>query len=1030
MTEMFSLNELEGVELDEAFIIRHICCEDAENTSQEASGDSRKRLSKQEEEIDGVPQQELLLSICERFVKSFLMDNWDEMEQLDQSILECLHVLTSVQDVLEDSMKQLQSIQEEMGDVREKLTDTTVRLANHRISETVLWGVISQLLLPPEIVSLLTKASDERLGEQYKADLKLLLRYLQYRRSTVTALDESCRNEPRRSASPEQPASPMMGALGGSPLGTYATYAGGDSGGVASPLARTKEQQENQEHTLRQVRISFKNCKSYYDLIRVLDSVTVLACVKVKHFLSRQLKVLAVPNTNICIQQEHSLKEHTFYVYFLKYAPGLLHHASSGKVRSAGVENRLPQVSGHGEAKGDESSAPIGAGKPLVPYRIVTALYREFRTEYCSILSEVYLQKFKSYVFDCNALEYPTTVSRASTIFSSQAGSNSSGAPGVYNYVLPQLSDMVTAVAGPGPWAIGERGNAILRAMWSTPPLILGMEKMKMRKHTYEETIRSLFRLLCDVVTHEYLFSFQLFCGDTSVFFDTFKPIIQFVLDYISEIVLKQREGAVVKMVRDRWDGSTVNQHACEDCYGLLIIIRMCHEFCHFMNHERHLSCLNGFFDAVLRLLWPSFHATYSPQRIALRCVAPTALIACLAGPSLSTLEQKMCTVHPLTKSLSTLSCSILSIILGAKNIREPKCLQWERIKQAQQATEEVSDQKSQEKQARSSLAHSSLLGEDEKTHTPGGEEHHKKKRGIRHQACAIINAQGRGSYIAYSIEHIQTLLQSMSSLRAEALRRLEEVASLLLSKESAAVQGDAALFKSAFILNNVYYIYAQLHQTPVILTEEAGAATGLDAFADAEDEQWASTRRTGTSFMDPDSEGQVPTVGSRCDLEDVLRVYEESRKNFIEHVVRKNLSEISELIPDEANASQGEGGHPPHQQSPSQDHQRSSSVKGTPVDPNRVRRAAEQFAAYWPRMMNGVRDCVHHLIADPDNKKDVIAQACMECLLRNTRFHALVKQQAKAHPEAFNGISLSSTLIMNQKILVHMRSFSSIPEQ
>eukprot|EP00796_Vickermania_ingenoplastis_P009174 gene9174-6452_t len=873
-------SEFEDVELDDEFMEHHLCSHSSSLVEDLEKGVSQGRL----------------LAVCDEFVEAFLVQRWESLTALDKSILECLRVLNNVQTVLEDFIKQLEAIQGEMGDVREQLTQTTIRLANNKMAESVLWGVISQLLVPPEIVQLLTKASEERLGEQYRTGLQLLLRYLQYRRSTWKAMSGE---QGRPTAHSESSASPF-------------------------PRPEGESREAHQEKALREVRISFKNCKPYFELVRVLDNVTVLACVKIKHFLSQQLKVLSVPNTNICIQQEHSLKDHAFYVYFLKYSPGLLRHALNTG------------------AEGERQAT-------LIPYRIVRSLYREFRAEYCSTLAGVYLQKFKSYVFDCNALEISTAATRSTAIFSSApAKGNGSSSP---FYVLPQLSDMVAAVSGVGPWSLGDRGSTLFYLLAS--PLIPAVEKMQQRKHSYEETLRSTFRLLCDVVTHEYLFSFQLFCGDATVFHDTFAPIMDFLLSYISEIILKERQGDVTRMLKERWDTS-VHAQAVEDSYGLLLLVRLCHDFSFFMHHERRLSCLDGFFYAVLQLVWPAFQNTYEPQRTALRCVAPSSLAACLAGPSSASLKHKVSVVHPMVKSLVEYSSNLLAMVLGSKGI----------------GTVPLDEGPPNEGQ---------ISGQEVNGEAP---DHPAVSRSIRERACAVLDAEGDHNPLQTTRTYFSSLLSNMALLRAEAFLRLDELATFWIQKEKTLSPQDADLFRSALLLNNAHYMYFSLSQARIILSE---------------DEYRQQQLHSGAEDI---------VVASRSQLHDLQQCYDVYKRKFIGNTIRKHLCELLSVAGETAQDA-AEPADPP------------------PVEPLQVWHAAEKFAAQWQQRLNGIRDTVHALVGDPLNQKDLVAQACMESLLLNKRFHDTANRYANQQPESFRGRPLHTFLISNQKMLVHMRSFS-----
>lgn len=1044
--EEWNLSELEGVQLDDDFILHHISND--ENIVSRSSTPEKSRVNYAGEtpfahytsgsavhpivqqssskalnsclslsenphlvllpsEFRDVPQQKLI-RICYEFVDCFLVKKWETLKLMDHSIVQCLEVLNTVQEVLEDFMKKLELIQHEIGDVRDQLTSTTTHLENYRASETVLWKVISQLLLPPEIVSLLTRASDERLGEQYKIGLRMLLHYLHNRSSTWKEMAKESKQ--------------LASAVSSSAQSEH-------NSSTSSPV----QSKDYQERALREVRFSFKNCKPYHDLVSVMDSVTVLACVKVKKFLSSQLQLLAVPLTNICIQQDHRLKEHKFYVSFLKNAPQLLRHPRMG-----GVEPELPAN--------------------RIPYQIANALYREFQHEYSTILSTICLEKIKGYLIQCMSAELdPPPMSKNSPVSLSSAPSggasavlstgveggggalSSSDGMNTIHFSVPLLSDMLAAVSGVEPWNLGKRGRNIFRKLFNAP-LIPLLEQLQVQKHPYEETIRSLFRLLCDMATHEYLFSFQFFSGDTAVFSQTLFPILEFICEFVSKIVKKpspQEEGQLSRWAQEYkgrrgsftasatvGSGSNTTARATEDSYGLLILIRLCHEFQNYMTAVRRLPCLNGFFENVLQLLWPAFMQNFQMQRIAVRCVAPAALAACLSGPSTSTIGKKMASVHPLTQCLSEYLRQLLSIILGTSNL---KMLSPSDDK-AKFGTDKAEETESNNQFFCSFLPLLSYLP----TKVMKDGRIKINWQSIQQQACAIMDESGRGNNIALSNEQVLMLLEEMVLLRHEAVGRLEELALYILhgsGKNKSVPEKDITLLKTAFVLNNIYYMYAKLYHTPIIQSasppplkaNEEEAETYLPqptrkSVFPGDDYTRDERRKNRSSEDDEEEEEKVEedTVGNRCNLEDVWNIYECTRKRFVHCVLEKYLSEMCELAPEVKEKEEKEKGG-------------IAKAVDSVGDPLRVRREAERFASEWVTILNGMRDTTRELVSDPGHQKEVMAQTCMEYLLLNTRFHSAVNQCAVAHPDIFKGAPLRN-LVSNQKLLAHMRTFVTFP--
>lgn len=900
MNSKWNLTELEGVELDDDFVRAHLSS---------SAPSSRRRHS------SSIVSHRKLFAICDEFVHCFLVERWNELALLDNSVTKCMEVLRSVEEVLQDVMAQINSIQEEMGDVRQRMTQTSLGLNNSRVSELVLWGVISQLLIPPEVVSLLTRTSEERLGQQYKIGLQLLLRYLQYRRSTWKMIAEEKEHE--------------------------GEAAEGSARSVSSSELNHREQcTAEQEQALRKVRVSFKHCRPYTELVRVLDSVSVLSCVKIKHFLSKEIQALMIPNTNIVIQQQYLLKEYALHVYFLKYAPGLLRHA-----HSSGVEGERQAT--------------------LIPYRIARALYKEFCLEYCTHMSSLYLKKFKRYLLDCSSLEY--NISKANELFLVPHGTaKAKGVRAEIIYVLPSLSDMVTAISGVEPWSLGSRGDILAHVL--APPLIPAIEKIQTSKHSYEETIRSIFLLLCDVVTHEFLFTFQLFCGETSVFFSIFNPIFHFLIGYVSAVVLTKQHD------RSNWilSSDAAQRHgAGDDCYGILMLIRLCHAFIHQMNQARHLSCLNGFFDRILQVLWPAFFKTYDSQRIALRCVAISALAACSGGSSLS-IEKKVSMVHPLVKALAEFSGTILSIALGMKDVK--------------------SALGSYSAQAKEGIASGppgpSPSTADPPIPTPAdpsvSEAAPRESVGIVEKACALLD-QTRNESQSYSCTQFQQLLSTMCTFRKEVFNRMEELFTYYMSSEKPEAHSRAHLLRDAFLLNNSYYLYAHLHRVTVIMSR---------------DESHEGAR---------EEEESTPTVGRECELEDLVALYHSSRQSFMQNVIQLHFPEVHRLT--------SENNVDP-------EHPEDSSVDlSKPTLPAEVSKAAEGMHRAWMEKLNSMHSTIRSLLSDPFHEKEVMAQVCMEAVTLNAKFHALVNKIAERSPAGFTA---SSFLVSNSKLLVHMRSFTA----
>ncbi|CAD2215890.1 hypothetical protein AGDE_06712 [Angomonas deanei] len=675
----FDLEDLESIHLDDDFITANWGRKYDENDVRES-----------------------LQSICAEFVNTFLSGNSELISSMHESLNGCLGTLTEMESVLETFIEQFNVIKKDIGDVKETLSRSVLELNNVRNTEKVLYSVIHRLVLPPDVVQVLTQSNEEQFGTQFEMCVRKLLRFLNQRNGTWQS----------------------------------------------SPRSRaTSATQLNDKGEDREVKIQLKECKVYTDLMNILDCLTLYTCIRIKNNLSKKLLILTVKNTNVCIQQEHSLKQYSFFVYFLRSSVTLLRHA-----QSAGIEGERQMT--------------------LVPYRIVKALYHEFRVEYCIIMSNIYIEKMKDYVFACNSMEYPTSPKVAVNFFGGNVLPKLQ-----FNYLLPNIVDNVT----PDTFALAERG-AIFQRMFA-PPLIPSIEKSSKRQHSYEETFRSTISLLCDIVTHEYLFTFQFFTGDTSVYVEVFKPTVQFIVDYICEVVLVHKPGEVQALLNTK-PYTSVNTNAKKDCYGLLIMIRICHEFRAFMRFKRKLTCLDAFFDSILVLLWPAFKQTFEKQLISLRCTSPQQFAA--PFNNIKKDNDKLRFIHPIVENFSEFASVILGITIST--------IEVEKIAKDNKRYHYDSEDDSDDSYSNVDLPTEHDFDE------------------VRSAALAEI-AKEEGSDYADSSSHLSALVGTMSFLYIEVINFLEKCA--------AGVFRDASVgpFQNAFLLNNYYALVRVL--APYRLLEE-----------------------------------------------------------------------------------------------------------------------------------------------------------------------------------------------------------------
>ncbi|KPA86741.1 hypothetical protein ABB37_00821 [Leptomonas pyrrhocoris] len=896
-------------------------------------------------DFDEDTSQATLQDVCTAFVQSFLVDKGEWISSLHLSLKECVTVLEEMETVLAKFIQQLERIQQDIGDVRETLAKTSIELNNAKTTERVLWMAISHLVVPPEIVQIVTQTNDGELGMLFQLTLKELLKYLDYRKGVW-----------------QQP--------------------GIVPGGQEAPLSHRWS--SSRQRSARELRLPLTEFKIYYELLTVLDSLTVFACVKVRDFLSRKLPMLTVPNTNVCILQENSLKQLSFYVHFLRSAPPLLRHA-----HARGVQG--------------------GHQPTLIPYRITRAIYSEFKQHYCLIMSSLYLRKFQDYVLTLNAMEYSTT---ASASFGSVSSTLLSGftrvQPAAPNtvYTLPPVTDTHSKFTGSANvFELGTRGEIFSRVF--SPPLIPTLEKAAGRRHSYEETLRSLLHLLIDTVTHEYLFTFEFFSGDMSVYVDVFQPTLQFIVDYLSEVVLTQSTGGVRQLLNQH-PCSSVNVKAKDDTYGLLTLIRLCHEYRFYMKTVRRLSCLDSFFDSLLVLLWPAFKRTLDAQLVALRCAQVSSLAAVTAH--LRTTEERVATVHPLVRNYSALSCSLLSIALGAA-LAEERMVTGEidaKPTKARNASSEASSSRSSSALARSSSSSSSSSSLSSSPSPSGSSPYANAGAGVASAPPIAIDAALRESSRQPALSSLNA---SASLVRTEAQQTYAVVrrrAMEMMEQEDAA---DAAESHDRFValIGNVDFVRVQvIHyaeevvkhvllqgdaRQPAGVTFTGKAAVMRDAYVVNQlHYMWAAAQ---TCVLPGEARHSV-TLTERFDFSQLREMYDTYRARLQEETLNLYFSEF-------VNVARSEESVPP------------------PV----LIQVADQFLLTWKFALDALRTEVTSLIYESQLANEIVAQVCMECLVCNTCFLKIISAAVESHPAVFAQRPIRTLIVSNQNILQHMRNYS-----
>ncbi|KAF8300730.1 putative Vps52 / Sac2 family [Trypanosoma cruzi] len=817
MAAKFTTEELEDlahVDLDEALVEANIC----NNT------------------FDAELSRRVSQELCDDFVQTFLCD--DAVPSLHLQMQDCDESLAGIEHILERFIVNLESIQHDIGDVRERLKRIGVSLTHARKAEQAVWNVASRLIVPPDVVRIIIHSNDEELGPQFKLSMQQLLMFLRYRK------EGSC-------------------------------------------------QIESGAKTL----ISFAACRIYAEQLEILDRLTVHACVKTKRFLSKKLTYLSVRNTNVYVQQEHVLKPHAFYVHFLRAAVPLLRHP-------------------HQNGEMDPES-PV-----LLPYRIAKALYDELRGEYTEIMSQLYLDRFRHYVMSLNAMEKSTQTVNAGV--------------SPVAYVLPLLIES-QGVTPSTVFELGERA-AILNEVLS-PPLVPLLERAKRRLHFYEETFRSLNVLLCDAVTHEFLFTFAFFSGDMSIFVDVFKPTIQFIVDYVSEVMLGQTGGSVTRAMRDQFPHTSVNPNCRYDCYGLLLLIRLCHDFRSLMKDVRRLSCLEGFYDSLLLLLWPAFQRNYERQMLSLRSADVMSLSRVLLRRQGSTECEWVRCIHPLSQQYAAFALSLVTISSGCgfdeKTDESKLSLRSNSVDEVNGSAE-------------------SMNNEDEINFSE-----------LRRIAWRAIEAE-RVSDAADSASRFAVLTGNLKFMRVEVLRLLRDVGQQLVERGSTHPE-TREMYVLAFLLNNIRCI--MFTWSDFLLS-------------------------SGSSSLEEDYRA----------LEEVGRT---QRSGYVDALLRMYFPFLYHVVQQEETAER---------------------------DPAKFLDSADAFTHNWKRELDDVCGAVRSMVADSGHEGELLAEVCMEVLLRNTRLHGCVSRVFAAASSSFldaDGASrpMRSFIVTNQQMLQHMRTLATIPE-
>ena len=761
----------------------------------------------------------------------------------------------------------------------------------------------------------------------------------------------------------------------------------------------------------RSVEIALRDCKAFREVHRIMDDLTVFACEKIRSFLTEKISsVLKRQRTNISVQQEHVLRPYAPLVHFLRHcAPYLRHRMGDDAASSQGRSGAT--------TPSDPNATTLHQN---LPFRIVRALYAELRLHYINIVSSIYFNKICSYVTNCNALEvaYSATGTvggggkgpskSASSTWTFFAG-RSAAAP---NFELPLLTDPSGRV-GPADFGIGQRGD-IFSTMFSIP-VIPHVHAAKGQKHGYGETFRSINLLLCDAVTSEYLFTVDFFAGDISVYADAFQPTVQLIVDYVSEVLLQNHHTtAGTTAAQHRRAAASVFASCNRDVCGLLSLIRQCHIFRFMMTRVRRLTCLDGYYDSILMLLWPAFKEAFEIQLAAMKSITDKQIVSFLADVGGSSLEEKFAAVHPITLRYAEFSAALMA--MGTLN-------------EASSHSVAPSTPSGGLPQSPSS----DLLFEDSGSGSLSFDQCLVLGGAAQRRVRSIVAENDR----AESLSRFAVLQSNLAFLRVEFLR-IVNVSMRELCKQAASGENNrhhiGHKVSAAFQLNNVYHVHAVWSGTkllPTGLTSEQlssafsphahhrhhqDQANGEEESKDKDtDEPQHSTASFNTSPTspaetqrdDPSGDGGRERRGlaDSPDFVALTDVLLTARTAFVEQALRLVFPDLVILMCDELDEDHA------HRQ-----------VDGSSVGVTSAVDVAEKFSSTWRDGVTSLhRDVILRFVSHPSCQRDCLVAASSQLLLYNTRLQhkVLASPQGGMSPAE----TVSACLVPHQVLLHHIRA-------
>ena len=328
---------------------------------------------------------------------------------------------------------------------------------------------------------------------------------------------------------------------------------------------------------------SLRGARALRDVEPELELLRVKAVSKAREFLAQRVYDLRRPKTNVQIQQQTRLLKFRHLVGFL---------------RTHSLET-----------------------------------YVEVRNMYVETVGRIYQGYFRTYLAAVDRLQ------RAACGRGDVIGLGDGGAGGVLGGLMGAmkmpggLGGLGKALGGGGgrtrggdrPLRMGARGLLLRRI--DQAAIVPHIAESEGKKFPYEVLFRSLYRLLLDTATSEYLFCTD-FWGDTAVFDELIAPVLD--------------------AIREKLEEDLPEVH---DAVSLLLMICVNHKH-RLVMQRRRVPGLDQHLDAVNLLLWPRFKALFDLQVVSLRGTDPRLLV-----PADQSVQP-----HPLSQRYADFAVSMLQL--------------------------------------------------------------------------------------------------------------------------------------------------------------------------------------------------------------------------------------------------------------------------------------------------------------------------------------------------------------------------------